>query len=103
MVKAEFYDYNAREKRYTGMYYQNNFNGVLNGFTLTDNRLDHWFGPSWYRKDSKGRLLDTPNKNTETVSFKVLNNESVYLKLGRFNQNDVAKLDSLIRANRSAI
>jgi len=103
MVKAEFYDYNAREKRYPGMYYQNNFNGVLNGFTFTDNRLDHWFGPSWYRKDSKGRLLDTQNKNTEAVSFKVLDNQSVYLRLGRFNQNDVAKLDSLIRANRHAI
>ena len=103
MIRAEFYSYSAREKRYTGMYYQNNFNGVLNGFTLTDDRLDHRFGPSWYRADSDGKLLNVPAKSTETVSFRVIDAKSTYLKLGRFNESDVAKLDSLIRANRSGI
>ncbi|WP_214229578.1 S41 family peptidase [Pedobacter sp. B4-66] len=103
MVKVEFYDYNPREKLYSGMYYQNNFNGVLNGFTLTNNRLDHWFGPSWYRNDAEGKPIKIQPENTSAVSFKVIDSESSYLKLGKFNQEDVAKLDSLIRANSSII
>jgi len=76
---------------------------VLNGFTLKNNKLDHWFGPSWYRFDGLDAYEEAKAGNLENVQFKVLNNDFIYLKLGRFNQEDVDKLDSLLRANRAVI
>lgn len=103
MVKAEFYGYDLRNKFYRGMFYQANFSGMLSGFTLHQNRLDHWFGPSWYRNNSTGVHGKVANGNVETVQFKMLNKDFAYLKLGRFNQQDVNKFDSLVNANRSMI
>lgn len=103
MVKAEFYGYDPKDHYYKGMYYQTNFSGVLNGFTLQHNRLDHWFGASWFRNNSINTAKKAVSENLEQVQFKVLNKEFIYLKLGRFNQEDVNKLDSLINANRKLI
>ena len=100
MVKAEFYNYDAKNNYYWGLYYQRDFHGVLNGFTLNHERLDYWFGPSWYRKNASANLL---GENLESVQFKILNKSFTYLKLGRFNQPDVDKLDSFIRTNSSII
>ncbi len=101
MVKVEFYSYDSTQKLHRGMYYQKTFSGVLNGFTVKKDRIDHWFGPSWYRNDSHQQ--DSKSKIEETVLFKLLNKDFVYLKMARFNQIDVDKLDSLIRANRKII
>ncbi len=103
MVKAEFHGYDPRNKLYRGMFYQANFNGMLDGFTLHQNRLDHWFGPSWYRNNSPGVQAEVSDGNVESVQFKRLNKGFVYLKLGRFNEQDVSKFDSLVAANRSVI
>jgi len=103
MVKAEFYGYDLRHRFYRGMYYQTNFSGVLNGFTLHHNRLDHWFGPSMYRDNDLNVQQEVQTSNLENVQFKVLNKDFIYLKLGKFNQEDVDKLDSLIRANQVVI
>jgi hypothetical protein len=103
MVKVEFYGQEPRLKLYMGMYYLKNFNGVLNGFTLNHNRLDNWYSPPWYRNNSQGDDKDVNAENAETVQFKVLNKDFVYLKLGKFDQGDVDKLDSLIKDNRSII
>jgi len=103
MVKVEFYGYDQKKKFYWGMYYQKNFSGVLNGFTLERDRLDYWFGPSWYRNNPRHDRRDVSIENLEPVQFKVLNKDFIYLKLGRFNQENVNKLDSLIKVNRSII
>lgn len=88
---------------FTGMYCQRNFNGVLNGFTLHDNRLDHLFGPSWYSENATNRPTKVDAEGMKNVQFKVLNKDFIYLKLGMFNRGDVNDLDSLIRANRLLI
>jgi hypothetical protein len=103
MVKVEFYNYDNTLKLYRGMYYQNNFSGVLSGFTVNNDKIDHWFGHSWYREKKGNHLQDGKAESEETVLFKSLNKDFVYLKLGKFNQNDVDKLDSLIRTNRAII
>lgn len=103
MVKAEFYGYDVRNQFYRGMYYQTNFNGMLNGFTLHHNRLDHWYGPSWYRKDAIDASKEAQPENVKSVQFKVLNKDFVYLKLGRFMQGEVNEFDSIVRANRPVI
>lgn len=103
MVKTEFYSYEPRDKFYRGMYYQTNFNGVLNGFTLHHNRLDHWFGPSWYLDDAIDANNETPPEDLKTVKYKVLNNDFVYLKLGKFMQGDVNEFDSIVSVNRQVI
>ena len=102
MVKMEFYDYDRRTKLYRGMYYQTDFRGVLNGFTLNHDRLDHWFGPSWYQTRA-GAQPKRAVQNLATVQFKALNKDFVYLKLGKFNQEDVTKLDGLIRTHKALI
>ena len=99
MVKAEFYRYKERLKLYQGMFYQPNFNGLLDGFTLSTNRLDHWFGPSWYRQGKE----DDARKPQPSVAFKILNPKFIYLRLAKFNQGDVNQLDSLLKANRGVI
>ena len=99
MVKAEIYGYNQRAKTYQGLFYQSNFNGVLDGFSVSTNRIDHWFGPSWYRQGKGEQSL----KPQPTVEFNVLNRNFVYLRLARFNQPDVNRLDSLLKANRTLI
>lgn len=103
MVKVEFYDYLPAEKRYRGMYYQKDFSGVLNGFTVNNDRIDHWFGRPWYRNDEAGPLQKVKAESEEKVFFKVLKKDFVYLKLGAFNQIQVDKLDSLIVANKAII
>lgn len=103
MVKVEFYNYDNKQKLYRGMYYQKTFSGVLNGFTLNNDQLTHWFGKPWFREKKGSHLQDAKAGMEETVLFKSLNRDFVYLKLGKLNQNDVDKLDSLIKANRSII
>lgn len=103
MVKVEFYNYDKTQKLYRGMFYQKNFSGVLSGFTVTNDKIDHWFGPSWYRNVEDYQLRNVKTEKEETVLFKSLNKDFVYLKLGRFNQTDVDKLDSLLIANRLII
>lgn len=103
MIKVEFYNYDSSQKLYRGMYYQKTFSGVLNGFTVNNDRIDHWFGPSWYRNKNDSHQQDPKLKIEETVLLKLINQDFVYLKLGRFNQIDVDKLDSLVRANRKTI
>lgn len=58
MVKVQFYNYDNSLKLYRGMYYQKNFSGVLSGFTVKDNKMDHWFGHSWYRDNEGDQLQD---------------------------------------------
>ncbi len=103
MVKVEFYNYDSSQKLYRGMYYQKNFSGVLNGFTVNNNKIDHWFGHAWYRNDKNSNLGDAKSESEEAVIFKALNKDFVYLKLGQFNQTQVDKLDSLLRANKAII
>lgn len=103
MVKVEFYNYDSSQKLYRGMYYQKNFSGVLNGFTVNNNKIDHWFGHAWYRNDKDSNLGDAKSESEEAVIFKALNKDFVYLKLGQFNQTQVDKLDSLLRANKAII
>jgi hypothetical protein len=99
MVKVEFYGYNQRLRFYQGLFYQPKFSGMLDGFTLTKNRLDHWFGPSWYRQNSSGSVNAPP----PPVAFKVLNQDFIYLRLAKFNQPEVQQLDSLLKANRAVL
>ena len=99
MVKAEIYRYNEHAKRYQGLFYQPNFNGFLDGFKVSENRIDHLFGPVWYRQ---GREAETP-KPQPLVEFKILNPQFIYLRLARFDQGDVQQLDSLLKANRRVI
>jgi hypothetical protein len=102
MVKAEFYRYEPKPGFYRAMYYQKDFTGVLNGFTLSGNRLDHWFGPSWFRDNLAG-THEVTTKTPEPVQFKVVNKDFVYLKLGKFNPAEVHQFDSLVKLNRSII
>jgi len=102
MVKVEFYEYDLKNDLYKGMFYQKDFSGWLNGFTLKGDRLDNWYGPSWYRINSSGTYKEE-TEDLEPVQFKVLDKDFIYLKLGRFNTGEVKKLDSLIKANRSVI
>ena len=99
MVKAEIYRYNQHAKRYQGLFYQANFTGLLDGFKLSENRIDHLFGPAWYRQ---GKEDQTP-KPQPTVEFKILDPQFIYLRLARFDQGDVRQLDSLLKANREVI
>lgn len=103
MVKVEFYSYDSSQKLYRGMFYQKNFSGVLDGFTVTNNKIDHWFGHSWYRNYKGSQLEDAKAESEEAVVFKVLNQDFVYLKLGKFNQIEVEKFDSLLRINKTII
>jgi hypothetical protein len=103
MVKVEFYNYDSEQKLYRGMYYQKNFSGVLNGFTVTHDKIEHWFGQPWYRNDKDGNLQDAKAESEHIVLFKALNKDFVYLKLGKFNQTQVDKLDSLLRTHKSLI
>ena len=103
MVKVEFYNYDNKHNIYRGMYYQKTFSGVLNGFTLKNDQITHWFGKPWFRENKTNQPQDAIAGIQETVVFKSLNKDFVYLRLGKFNQNDVDKLDSLIKANRAII
>jgi Peptidase family S41 len=100
MVKAELYYYDAKEGMYRGMFYQNDFKGKLDGFTLNHDRLDHWFGPSFYREGASQAVLSV---NSDDVQYKKLSKDFVYLKLGHFYQREVNEFDSLIKANRTVI
>jgi hypothetical protein len=99
MVRTEFYGYNVKERLFRGMFYKNDFSGALDGFTLSDGGLDHWFGPSWYKEGSPIRNI----KSSENVSFKIINTDFIYLRLSKFNQEDVDKLDSFLLANKKII
>lgn len=99
MVKAEIYRYNQHSKRYQGLFYQPNFTGLLDGFKLSANRIDHLFGPSWYRQ---GQEDQTP-KPQPIVDFKILNPQFIYLRLAKFDEGDVQQMDSLLKANREVI
>ena len=99
MVKAEMYRYNEHAKRYQGLFYQPNFTGLLDGFKLSEYRIDHLFGPAWYRQ---GKENEAP-KPQPIVEFKILNPQFIYLRLARFDQGDVQQLDSLLKANRGVI
>lgn len=103
MVKAEFFAYENIHKFYRGLFYQADFNGFLDGFTLTGDRIDHWFGPSWYRQSDATTFSRPVVVKQSNVEFKILDKDFVYLKLGVFNQNEVDNLDSLIKANKEII
>lgn len=103
MVKVEFYRYEPRFGWYQGMYYRPDFSGVLDGFTLHGDRLDHWFGASWYRHVAGHDAGAPPHAPGPTVQLTVLGHDDLYLKLASFNARDVTVLDSVLRANRSLI
>jgi hypothetical protein len=101
MVKVEFYNFSNRENLYRGLYYKKDFSGVLNGFTLNNDRIDHWFGQSWYRNGTTNANANP--EISDPVVFRQINKQFTYLKLGRFDQQVVDRLDSLIKVNRSII